>query len=147
MLNIDYRGVFLWINIQQSGPGTYEAKFPVDQDGTFSFSVIGDEAGPERTLPYSYPDEYHFYPPDVDLLEEVAYITGGQYQPTAQDIFTTEKESTTRPIQLWPYLSFAALLLYLTDLFLRRIRLFEKQSVVQGNKTSTRRSGRTLHIS
>ena len=30
-----------------------------------------------------------------------------------------------RPIPLWPYLAFVALLLYLTDLLLRRVRLFE----------------------
>ena len=135
------------IDVHQSGPGTYEARFPVDQRGNFSFRIIGDEAGVERTLPYSYPDEYHFFPPDVDLLQEVAAVTGGEYAPRAEDIFATDGQSTARPIPLWPYLAFAALLLYLTDLLLRRVRLFEGATEPQAAREAPSRSASTLGIS
>ena len=135
------------IDIHQSGPGTYEARFPLDQRGLFSFRLIGDEAGVERILPYSYPDEYHFFPPDVDLLQEVAAVTGGEYQPSAENIFLTEGQSTPRPIPLWPYLAFVALLLYLTDLLLRRVRLFEEGTKPQVAPETPPRSSGTLGIS
>ena len=135
------------IDVHQSGPGTYEARFPVNQRGPFSFRVIGDEAGVERTLSYSYPDEYHFYPPNVDLLQEVASVTGGKYQPTGADIFATQGQSTPRQTPLWPYLALVALLLYLTDLLLRRVRLFEEGTEPQVARKAASRSAGTLGIS
>ena len=135
------------IDIHQSGPGTYEARFPVDQRGSFSFRLIGDEAGVERTLPYSYPDEYHFFPPNLDLLQEVAAVTGGEYQPNAEDIFVTEGQSTPRPLPLWPYLAFVALALYLTDLLLRRVRLFEEKTAPTVAREAPSRSTGTSGIS
>jgi len=41
------------------------------------------------------------------------------------DIFNTEGETTLLPVTLWQYLVGIALMLYLGDVFLRRIRLFE----------------------
>jgi len=113
------------VDLNQSGPGTYEAEVRVDQQGTFVFQIIGDDGNLSRILPYSYPDEFHFYPPDVDLLGEVSSVTGGKFQPTTADIFSTGGETVVRRVPLWPYLALVALLLYLTDLLLRRIRLFE----------------------
>ena len=135
------------IDIHQSGPGTYEAQFPVDQPGPFVFRMIGDETNVSRILPYSYPDEYHFYPPDVDLLQEVSSVTGGKFQPTAADIFSTGGETVVRRVPLWPYLAIAALLLYLTDLLLRRIRLFEGTVATETTRTEPSRSTGTLGIS
>jgi len=43
--------------------------------------------------------------------------------PAAQDIFATRGENVIFPVPLWPYLAVAALLLYMVDVFLRRIRL------------------------
>ena len=116
------------IEVRQSGPGTYEARYPVDQDGSFVFRLIGDEAGVSRILPYSYPEEYHFYPTDVDLLREVSESTGGAFGAEAPTIFATDSETVTAPTPIWPYLTALALLLYLTELYLRRVRLFESRT-------------------
>jgi Ca-activated chloride channel homolog len=114
------------IPVRQIGPGSYEAKSSLSQKGTFTFRAIGDETGgPSRVLPFSYPDEYHFYPPNTDLLRAVATETGGSFQPTPREIFDPRGETTALPTPLWPYLAIAALLLYVTDVLLRRVRLFE----------------------
>ena len=135
------------IDLHQSGPGTYEAQFPVNQRGPFVFRMIGDEANVSRILPYSYPDELHFYPPDVDLLAEVSNVTGGKFQPTAADVFSTGGETVLLRVPLWPYLAIVALLLYLTDLLLRRIRLFEGAAKPETVRGVPSRSGGTLGIS
>ncbi len=114
------------VELRQSGPGFYEATLPLDERGSYVFRLTGDDGGVSRVLPYSYPDEHHFYPPDNELLGELAASTGGIFDPDASDIFATGNESIVRPAPMWPYLAVVALLLYFTDLLLRRLRIFEE---------------------
>ena len=114
------------VKMRQIGPGSYAAKAPLAKKGTYTFRAIGDETGgPSRLLPYSYPDEYHFYPPNTDLLRAVALDTGGTFQPKATEIFATQGETTALPTPLWPYLAVIGLILYIVDVLMRRLRLFE----------------------
>ena len=113
------------VSIHQVGPGSYEAAVPLTQRGSYLFRVIGENGGPSKTLAYSYPDEYDFYPPNAELLRVVSNETKGQFQPKAQDIFDPHGEATTFPTPLWPYFMAIALVLYIGDVLLRRVRLFE----------------------
>jgi len=114
------------IEVPQVGPGSYETRFPLAQDGTYVFRTVGDVAGgASRTLEYSYPDEYHFYPPDFQTLRLISSETGGVYQPAGPEIFDPNGETVSVHTRLWPMLAVLALVLYLLDVFLRRLRLFE----------------------
>ena len=114
------------IAVHQVGPGAYEAKFPISKKGSYLFRAVGAEGGgPSRVLPYSYPDEYHFYPPNTEVLRSISNETKGRFQPRPEDIFDPQGETTALPVPLWPYLAGLALLLYFTDVLLRRVRLFE----------------------
>ena len=114
------------IPVHQVGPGAYEAKYPLNQKGSYIFRAVGeDNAGASRVITYSYPDEYHFYPPNTDLLHSISNETKGRFQPHAEDIVAPNGESTSLPTPLWPYLAALALALYITDVVLRRVRLFE----------------------
>ena len=113
------------VDVHQTGPGHYEATFPLTEKGSYLFRASDQQAGgPSRVLAYSYPDEYHFYPPNTDVLRSISDETGGKFQPAAQDIFITDGETTTRPIPLWPYVAAIALALYISDVFMRRVNLF-----------------------
>ena len=112
------------VSVHQAGPGSYTANFPLTKKGTYMFRAAG-AGGSSRVLAYSYPDEYHFYPPDLDLLQAIASETKAGFQPTATDIFDPHGETTTLPTPLWPYLVSLALMFYLFDVLLRRLRLFE----------------------
>jgi hypothetical protein len=59
-------------------------------------------------------------------LRALSNETKGRFQPEAADIFTTKGETAPSPVQLWPYLVGLALVLYVCDVFLRRVRLFEQ---------------------
>jgi hypothetical protein len=96
------------------------------QTGSYVFRLIGEDGGASRTLAYSYPDEYHFYPPNTEALRAISDETRGKFQPDAADIFATGGQTARSPMQLWPYLVVLALILYLGDVFLRRVRLFEQ---------------------
>ena len=76
-------------------------------------------------LDYSYPDEYHFYPPDLETLRAISRETGGVYQPSGPEIFDARGTTVNVRTRLWPLLASLALVLYLGDVFLRRLRLFE----------------------
>ena len=112
------------VSLHQAGPGSYEAEFALTQKSSYVFHVIGENGGPSRTLAYSYPDEYHFYPPNTDPLRTISRETKGRFQPSVQDVFATHGETTALPMPLWPYLAILALVLYIGDVFLRRVRLF-----------------------
>src|SRR5881296_3764358 len=110
------------VPLHQVGPGSYEVRFPLKQEGSYVFRVTGEKAGASRTLAYSYPDEYHLHEPNVDLLRAISDETKGKFQPAAQDIFATNGETTILAMPLWPYLAMIALVLYFADIFLRRVR-------------------------
>jgi Ca-activated chloride channel homolog len=114
------------IDLPQVGPGAYEARVPLPDDGTYVFRASGDSSGTtSRSLEYSYPDEYHFYPPDTQRLRTISAETGGTYQPSGSEIFETKGETVSYHTPLWPWLASFGLVLYLLDVLLRRLRLFE----------------------
>jgi len=114
------------IELPQTGPGAYEARVPLKQQGKYLFRATSNGSdGASRVLAYSYPEEYHFYPPDVAKLRTLSVETGGVFQPSGPEIFDARGDRTFIPILLWPWLSTAALMLYLLDVLLRRFRLFE----------------------
>jgi len=69
---------------------------------------------------YPYPDEYRFYPPDIEKLETVARETGGKVSPEIEDIFRVDGERASVPTALAPIFVPMALLLYFLDVAVRR---------------------------
>ena len=118
------------LDVPQVGPGGYENRLAMTQNGTYSFRATGGgAAGPVRSLEYSYPAEYHFYPADTQKLRAISTATGGTFEPKAEEIFDARGESTEYPISLWPWLSGLVLILYIADILLRRVRLFETEPI------------------
>jgi len=114
------------VQIPQVGPGSYEVRVPLTQQGTYVFRASREGAsGTSRMLAYSYPDEFHFYLPDMVKLRTISAETGGIFQPKGPEIFDTDGESTMAATALWPWLAVFGLGLYFVDVLLRRLRLFE----------------------
>lgn len=114
------------VEIERAGPVSYAARVTLGAGDDHTFNAVladGTEVG--RSILYSYPDEYRFRPANVELLQAVARDTGGAFAPSPEKIFEDNIPRTVRPVSLWPYLAALALALYLLDLLLRRIRLFE----------------------
>jgi hypothetical protein len=118
------------VDIPQIAPGVYESRIPLKQQGTYIFRA-GDKGsdGATRTLAYSYPAEYRWYPPDTEKLRTISSETGGSFQPSGPEIFAAGGMSTQVSIVLWPWLAAIALVLYLFDVLLRRLRLFEDKTL------------------
>ena len=113
------------IETNQVGPGKYEAILPVTERGDYLFRALGRSSDSSRALVYSYPKEYQFHPPRLELLQTISQATGGDFNPTVKDLFLDKSELTVLSKQLWPYLVALALILFFVDILLRRVRLFE----------------------
>jgi uncharacterized membrane protein len=115
------------VDVPQIGPGSYELRVPLTQHGTYVFHASSEGLnGASGMLAYSYPDELHFYPTDFVKLRTISAETGGVFQPKGAEIFDSGGETTMVAIALWPWLAAIGLGLYLIDVLLRRVRLFEE---------------------
>lgn len=118
------------IDARQIAPGTYEADVVLDAATGYSVAADGIEGAAEKpalVLAGNYPDEYRFRPADARRLSAMSVSTGGKYEPDAAALRPGAGDRSTVPVRLWPALLVIALAAYLIDLFLRRVRIFERE--------------------
>ena len=116
------------VEARQVAPGSYSLSVNLPEDGIAAFRWLADyEVQPERHLTTPFPAEYRFHPPDVDQLRRYSEVTGGVFGPTLEQLFDPGEDTVLRPLRLWPGLVGLALILYLANMLLRRIRVFEER--------------------
>jgi Ca-activated chloride channel family protein len=126
----------------QTAPGRYESDFPLDRFGSFLLHAVlersVEDPGATRTATVAesfghvtnpYPREYLALAPDVPTLAHAAAATGGGIDPPPSMAFDPSGEVVRYHEDLWPRLVAAAILLFLLDLLVRRVR------VVGGKRT------------
>jgi hypothetical protein len=64
-------------------------------------------------------------PPDTELLAAISRDTGGVFNPEPEEVFADLGDRAAVSAPLWPWLAGLAASLWLADLALRRVRLFE----------------------
>lgn len=123
------------IPLTQSAPGRYQSEFPLEETGSYLLKVrqtyqnSDDEeeqvfADYTRALTISYKPEYRHLSTNEELLQELATVTGGKYQPTVEDLFrVNESDRAVIRKRMWPWLLTIALILFLLDVALRRLDL------------------------
>jgi uncharacterized membrane protein/Mg-chelatase subunit ChlD len=117
------------VAVRQVAPGRYEAAVVADAQSILEVSMKGEGpngAGPvTRTIVPDPMAEYRFAPPDEPLLRSIAAATGGAWRPSPSALVNAPGDRTTDRRPLWPPLFALALALWLLDLLLRRVRVFE----------------------
>src|SRR5690606_20307785 len=115
------------LDARQTAPGTYVADIVLDATAAYDVSVTGVADTPRLVVPANYPDEYRFRPADPGALSAPAVSTGWHHEPDADALRPGTGDRSTVPTRLWPLLLVLALIGYLVDLLLRRVRLFERE--------------------
>jgi Mg-chelatase subunit ChlD len=112
----------------ETAPGRYEGTFTLGRYGAFLLRAIHKQHGAvvaesDGALSLPYPRELLALPPDEALLERVAHLTGGRAHPTPAQLFDARGERVPFHRELWPWALWAAALLLLGDVAMRRLRL------------------------
>ena len=128
------------MELRQTAPGRYEATLPLDKYGSFLLRaehLHEDKEGQLRQVAVSYghvsnpyPREYASFEPDLATMEKAALATGGVVDPpTVAAVFDPSGEKVTFHEELWPRFIYAAIAVFLLDLLVRRVRIFDRKFV------------------
>jgi len=115
------------VHLSQVGPGRYRGSFPAGDQGAYLVGVanrkdekmIGSEVA-SLVVPYS--PEHRALAVNEALLRDLATLSGGAAPAKPTDAFTTARRKVRVWVEGWPYLLGLALLLFLPDVALRRLR-------------------------
>jgi Mg-chelatase subunit ChlD len=122
-------GTTAQVPARQVGPGRYEARVVADARQTVTVSLAGPEGQGQTRLIVPDPGaEYRFRPPDVDLLGSIAEATGGAISPDGAALRQSATSARAARRALWPALVILALVLWMADILLRRVRVFENEA-------------------
>jgi uncharacterized membrane protein len=122
------RGEPSTLTLEPVAPGRYTATFtartPIPAE--YEIRVTGPESTPPlaamQTVFVDYPEELRLPPTNDALLRRVAETTGGAFKPDPASVFAPDGRSVQRVAPWWSYLLVAALLLFVADVALRRLR-------------------------
>ena len=131
--------------MRQTAPGRYESDFPLDKYGSFLLHAalekgVDDGSGHTRQVQVAesfghvsnpYPREYLALSPDRATLARAAEITGGKMDPDAKTVFDPAGETITYHQDLWSRFIGAAIGVYLLDLLVRRLRIFDRKKTAK----------------
>jgi uncharacterized membrane protein len=128
------------VDMRQTAPGRYEVAMPLDKYGSFLLRAEHMRELPDGStkavavsfghVSNPYPREYASFEPDVGSMEKAAAATGGSVDPpSVAAIFDPAGEKVTFHEELWPKFIYAAIIVFLLDLFVRRVRIFDRKFV------------------
>jgi uncharacterized membrane protein len=131
----------------QTAPGRYESAFPLDRYGSFLLHATLEKPSDDgktkaATVAESwghvtnpYPREYLALAPDVGKLAQAAAATGGTLDPEPAAVFDPAEGSIRYHEDLWSRFVGAAIGLFLLDLLVRRVRLFDRLASRRGGQS------------
>jgi secreted protein with Ig-like and vWFA domain/uncharacterized membrane protein len=130
------------IPLRQTAPGRYEASLPLTAYGAFSLRAEHRRVNPTNgalepvAVSYGhvsnpYPREYARFEADRALLAQAANAGGGRVDPQPLEVLDPRGEKVERSEPLWSRFVWLALGLFLIDLLLRRVRLFDRKVVAR----------------
>jgi uncharacterized membrane protein/Mg-chelatase subunit ChlD len=119
------------LRLDQSGPGRYESSVPVGSAGAYLLQVVQREpgaAGPPLAQQSSgfvggQSAEYWQLRPNQTLLQGIARATGGRMLNAPAEAFAHTLQTPGAGRELWQPLAAFAVLLFLVDVAVRRLRI------------------------
>lgn len=133
------------VPMRQTAPGRYESDFPLERFGSFLLHAsleksVEDGKGGAKNVQVAesfghvtnpYPREYLALAPDLVTMSRAALVTGGAMNAEAKAIFDPQGETIRYHQDLWSRFIGAALAVYLIDLLIRRVRIFDRKKTAK----------------
>jgi hypothetical protein len=117
------------VALQQVAAGRYEASFRLQSYGSFLLRATHASEGKTiaesvTSLAVPYPKEFTDLVQDQARLAKAARVGGGLVDPTPRQLFDPGKEQIRYYKDLWSWVLWGLLGLFVLDVFLRRVRIF-----------------------
>jgi Mg-chelatase subunit ChlD len=133
----------------QTAAGRYTADFRIQKYGSYLLKAIhrrGDKCTTDKedwdnpthcktvaespgSVSLSYPLEYLRTTPNYEPMKHAAQVSGGMDQAEPPKMFDASGESMRYTQDLWPYVLFGVVGLFLLDLYSKRVRLFGYRTI------------------
>jgi len=127
------------IPLRQTAPGRYQADFELSGYGSFLLRAQHsrrDASGASKPFATSsghisnpYPREYASFEPDLEKLARAASVGGGAIDVKPPAFFDPGSEKISYQKDLWYRFVLAAIAVFLLDLLVRRVRIFDRKMV------------------
>jgi len=129
VLDPRHPGQKLTLPLQQTAAGRYEATLRLPSYGSFLLRANHRLDGKTlaesvSSLSVPYPREYLDLVQDEDRLWRTARVGGGLADPSPAALFDPGTEQMRYHRDLWPWVLYVVLGLFLLDVLLRRVRIF-----------------------
>ncbi len=119
------------VQLEQTGPGHYEARFATKEVGAYLLNLMemknGKTAGSQVLgASVNYSPEFNATEPNMNLLHRIAESTGGKVldpDSAGDNPFLHNRVKTYQPRDLWEWMLRLAILLFPLDVGVRRIQL------------------------
>lgn len=119
------------VQLHQTGPGHYDAKFPTKEVGAYLINLLDKKDGNlqgSQVLGASvnYSPEFNAVEPNLNLLQRIAEAGGGRMLDLANpsmNPYEIGRKKTYQPRDLWEWLLKFAIILFLCDVAIRRIQI------------------------
>jgi uncharacterized membrane protein len=124
---ISPKGERVLVNLEQAGPGRYEAKFPTKEVGAYLLNLMemrdGQLAGAQVLgASVNYSPEFNATEPNLNLLQRLAEAGGGKLlNPEVDNPFLLGRKRTFQPRDLWEDLLKLFIILFVFDVAVRRV--------------------------
>ncbi len=117
------------VQLEQTGPGHYEAKFPTKEVGAYLMNLsdtkdVGGRASQVLGASVNYSPEFSATEPNLHLLRQLTESGDGKViEPETENPFLHDRKKTFQPHDLWEWLLKLAILLFPWDIAIRRVQL------------------------
>jgi hypothetical protein len=121
------KGERVLVNLEQAGPGRYEAKFPTKEVGAYLLNLMelkdGQLVGAQVLgASVNYSPEFNATEPNLNLLQRLAEAGGGKLlNPDLDNPFLLGRKKTFQPRDLWEALLKWFIVLFVLDVAVRRV--------------------------
>jgi uncharacterized protein YegL len=122
------------VAMSQTAAGRYTADFKIQKYGSYLLKAIHKRNGATvaeslGSVALPYPLEYLRSTPDLEPLRHAAQVSHGHDQAQPAQIWDPEKETVSYTQDLWPYVLLGVVVLFLLDLYAKRVRLFGYRTI------------------